>query len=370
MAGPTPVSALIHAATMVAAGVFLIVRMWPLFEASPAARLVILVLAVITALGAALAAVAQGDIKKVLAYSTISQLGFMFAALGAGAWGAAMFHLTTHAAFKALLFLGAGSVIHATDTQELSEMGGLARKMPITAATWLIGVGALAGVPPLSGFFSKDEIVHDVLFAQPIAGVLLLVAAFVTALYVSRVTLLAFFGKPRGEAHAHESGLTMAVPLVLLAIPAALAGFAGPAIASLLGEEAAPLSWPVAATSAGVAVTGLVVGWLIWRRGMEAERSVAARIPVIWGTLREAFRVDVIYGAVARGTVSFARSLASAFDQGVIDRTAEGTAVVTRGAGRFLTRLQYGDGQLYAMLVGAGFILMMAVAAWFGGGAR
>ena len=249
-------------------------------------------------------------------------------------------------------------------------MGGLARKMPITAATWLVGVAALAGVPPLSGFFSKDEIVHGVLIAQPIAGAILLIAAFVTALYVARVTLLAFFGQPRGDGHAHESGWSMALPLLLLSVPAAFAGFAGPAIARLLGETPEPLSLPVAATSAGVAMAGLVVGWLVWRTGPAADAAIESRVPVLWGTLRAAFRIDVIYNGVAHGTVALARTLASSFDTGVIDRTVEGTAVVARRAGKLLSSLQSGDGQLYAMFVGAGFIIMMAIAAWFGNVAR
>ena len=170
MEGPTPVSALIHAATMVAAGVFLVARVWPLFEAAPAARTLLLAVGLISALGAALAAIPQRDIKKVLAYSTISQLGFMFAALGVGAWAFAFFHLMTHAAFKALLFLTSGSVIHGSGTQDMREMGGLRKEMPFTFAAWLVGMFALVGFWPMSGFFSKDAILDAVWLAVPIAG--------------------------------------------------------------------------------------------------------------------------------------------------------------------------------------------------------
>ncbi len=183
MEGPTPVSALIHAATMVAAGVFLVARTWPLFEAAPTARTVLLAAGLISALGAALAAIPQRDIKKVLAYSTISQLGFMFAALGVGAWAFAFFHLVTHAAFKALLFLTSGSVIHGSGTQDLREMGGLRKEMPVTFAVWVVGVLSLVGLSPLAGFFSKDAILDAVWIAVPLAGAVLFATAFVTGVY-------------------------------------------------------------------------------------------------------------------------------------------------------------------------------------------
>jgi NADH-quinone oxidoreductase subunit L len=369
MAGPTPVSALIHAATMVAAGVFLIARVWPLFEASPAARTVILVLAVITALGAAIAALPQRDIKKVLAYSTISQLGFMFAALGVGAWPAAMFHLTTHAAFKALLFLGSGSVIHATETQDLHEMGGLARKMPITAITWIVGAAALAGVPPLSGFFSKDEVLGAVVRQAPWAGVFLFAAAALTAVYITRATWLAFFGRVRGDHHAHESGPAMAIPLVMLAIPAALLGFASPWIMELLGVEHEPLFLPVAIASAAIALAGIAVGWWVWRRGPSADEELARRAPDAWALACEAFRVDVLYDGAVRGTVSVATALYKVVDRDIIDRAVEGTGTVTERLGGWFARLQNGDAQDYSILVGVAlvaFAALGALAVWQG----
>ena len=218
MEGPTPVSALIHAATMVAAGVFLIVRVWPIFELAAGAREMVLVVGVISALGGSLIALVQRDIKKVLAYSTISQLGFMFAALGVGAWAAAFFHLMTHAAFKGLLFLASGSVIHGSGTQDLHEMGGLRAKMPVTFATWTVGALALAGIPGFAGFFSKDAVLDAVLRDAPLAGWALLAASALTAFYMARSTRLAFGGRPvRPDAHPHESPASMAAPLVALA---------------------------------------------------------------------------------------------------------------------------------------------------------
>ncbi len=211
MEGPTPVSALLHAATMVAAGVYLVVRANPLFAGAPGTQMVMVWVGSFTALFAAVVAVVQTDIKKVLAYSTCSQLGYMIAALGAGSLMAGYFHLTTHAFFKALLFLGAGSVIHAVHSNELSSMGGLAKKMKLTTVTFVVGALALAGFPGFSGFFSKDLIL-EALYEKQLWGplALLMLAAFLTAFYMGRVVFLAFFGKPSEAAeHAHESGISM-----------------------------------------------------------------------------------------------------------------------------------------------------------------
>ncbi|MCL2504301.1 MAG: NADH-quinone oxidoreductase subunit L, partial [Coriobacteriia bacterium] len=225
MAGPTPGSALIHAATMVAAGVYLVARSFPLYEAVPWTLAVVGTVGTITAVMGALIALSMNDIKKVLAYSTISQLGYMFLALGTGNWVAAVFHLMTHAFFKALLFMGAGSVIHATETQDLHELGGLAKKMPWTTAAWVVGALSLAGIPPLAGFWSKDEILLSALTSGNwwFLGFGLL-TALLTAFYMGRTTLLAFFVKPGKKSrasHAHESPWVMAGPLVALAVLAA-----------------------------------------------------------------------------------------------------------------------------------------------------
>ena len=229
MEGPTPVSALIHAATMVAAGVYLIARAFFIFNTSPETMLVIAVLGGFTALFAASIALVQNDIKRILAYSTLSQLGYMIMAMGVGAMTAGMFHLMTHAFFKSLLFLGAGSVIHAmADEQDIWKMGGLYKKMPITTWTFVIGALALSGIPPLSGFWSKDEILLGA-FASGHTGLYVLgsLVAFMTAFYMFRLIFVAFFGANNGGEHAHESPATMTVPLIILAVLAVVAGFVG-----------------------------------------------------------------------------------------------------------------------------------------------
>ncbi len=227
MAGPTPVSALMHAATMVTAGVYLLGRLFPFYQGIAHQALdVVLIFGVITLFSAGLIAIVQDDLKKVLAYSTVSQLGYMVTAMGSGAYTAGLFHLWTHAFFKALLFLGAGSVIHAVHTNNMSEMGGLRKEMPRTFMTFIIGTVALAGLPPLAGFFSKDEILaslnhegHNFFFIIAVAG------AFITAFYMTRAVLLTFYGEYRGHGHPHESDSMMTTPLMVLAFFAAVAGW-------------------------------------------------------------------------------------------------------------------------------------------------
>lgn len=363
MEGPTPVSALIHAATMVAAGVFLIARTWPIFAAAPAAQVVILVIGAFTALGAATIALAQTDIKKVLAYSTISQLGFMFAALGAGAWVAAVFHLITHAAFKALLFLGSGSVIHGAETQDMREMGGLFRLMPITAVTWIIGSAALAGIPPLAGFWSKDEVIHAVLSRSPVAGGALVLASLLTAFYITRATRLTFFGTYRGTHHPHEGGWVMWAPLVALAIPAGLAGFAGHAIAGALGQHAESLDLTTAVISIAVALLGVTLGWVAYRNGAVSELDMESRLGGAWPILQSAYGFDAFVSAVViRPTYAASTWLYGVVDRKLIDRAAEGVGAVTRRVGGGIARIQYGDTQWYASLLAAGFVLLAAIA--------
>jgi len=365
MEGPTPVSALIHAATMVAAGVFLLARTWPLFAGADTVRMIILVLAAITALGAALVAVAQTDIKKVLAYSTISQLGFMFAALGVGAWRVAMFHLVTHAAFKGLLFLASGSVIHGTGTQDMRLMGGLSKKMPVTAVTWFLGVGALAGIPPLAGFFSKDEVVASVLHEAPIAGLVLVVASLVTAFYAFRATRLTFSGTYRGDGQPHEGGFTMKVPLIVLAAGAASLGFIGHPLMELLGGEAEALDPMVAAISVAIALAGAVAGWGLYKRGPEGDSLFADSIGPLWRAVGSAYGYD---GAVMRWlvapTVGVARVVFEVLDRLVFDGIAEGAGSLMSLLGRSGRRIQSGDAQWYVALMGAGVIVLFAVSVW------
>ncbi len=361
MEGPTPVSALIHAATMVAAGVFAIARLWPLFEAAPAAQTLLLVVGAISALGAALAATAQSDIKKVLAYSTISQLGFMFAALGAGAWAAAIFHLATHAAFKALLFLGSGSVIHGSGTQDLREMGGLRRTMPATFVTWMVGVTALAGVFPLSGFFSKDAVLESVLHASAPAGVALFAASALTAFYAARATRLAFFGEP-AEKGAHESPLPMLAPLVALAVPAAAAGVAQSWVVESLGAHAEPLSLGVSAVALGLAIAGAVAGWLA------APATPAPGLQAsVHGLLARGWGFDALVDTiVVRPVIGLARGVWAVGDRLLADGIPEGAAALSRRAGRGLSRLQTGDGQAYAAAIAVMFVVLLIASVWIG----
>jgi NADH-quinone oxidoreductase subunit L len=230
MAGPTPVSALIHAATMVTAGIYMIARSNIMFTLSPLTMQVIAVVGIATALLAAFIAITQNDIKKVLAYSTVSQLGYMFLGLGVGAFTGAFFHVLTHAFFKALLFLGAGSVIHAmSNEQDMRMMGGLKKNLPTTYLTMLIGTIAIAGIPPLSGFFSKDEILAHAFFSSPVFWVLGFIGALCTAFYMFRLLFMTFFGEFRGTAeqksHLHESPWQMTVPLIVLAVLALVGGF-------------------------------------------------------------------------------------------------------------------------------------------------
>lgn len=229
MAGPTPVSALIHAATMVTAGIYMIIRSNILYTLSPIAQHLVLYVGLATAVFAAIIGLKQNDIKKVLAYSTVSQLGLMFMALGAGAFTSAFFHVTTHAFFKALLFLGAGSVIHAMHhQQDIRFMGGLKKKLPITFLTFLLGTLAIAGIPPFSGFFSKDEILLNAFIANPVIWGIALISSLITAIYMFRMLFVTFYGKFRGtheqEHHLHESPATMTLPLIVLAILSVVGG--------------------------------------------------------------------------------------------------------------------------------------------------
>ncbi len=367
MEGPTPVSALIHAATMVAAGVFLVARTWPLFEAAESARAVILVIGVITAFGAATIAVAQRDIKKVLAYSTISQLGYMMAAMGAGAVVAGMFHLVTHAAFKALLFLAAGSVIHGASTQDLREMGGLRRAMPWTAATWIVGAAALAGIPPLAGFFSKDAVVASVFHANAFAGVMLILASALTAFYVARATRLAFFGEWRGEGHAHESPWSMKGPLVLLALLAVGLGFLATPFAEMLGHEGETFDVPILVASVAVALLGIALGWSVVRTGAAGDEALEARLGGAWRGASAGWGMDAaVNRLVIRPSMTIARVTFAFVDRFIIDGMAEGSATLARRVGGVFARLQTGDAQWYATLIGVGVLIMLVATVWLG----
>ena len=364
MEGPTPVSALIHAATMVAAGVFLVARMWPVFAASEAALGVVLVIGTITAFGAATVAVTQTDIKRVLAYSTVSQLGFMFAALGAGAWVAAMFHLVTHAAFKSLLFLASGSIIHGSGTQDLREMGGLGRVMRVTAATWVVGVLALAGVPPLAGFFSKDAILHEVWLASPVAGVVLFAASALTAFYAARATRLALAGAYRGDGHPHESPAVMTAPLVVLAVLAAALGAGSGWFFHELGGHGG-VDAVVAVVSTLIAIGAGLAGWRLATPEAPADRvpGVPARM---WSAASAAYGIDGLVMRAIGPILAGAEGLAEGFDRRVVDGAVNGVGQLARRVGKWSTALQSGEASLYAAYVGFGAVLLVSLALWLG----
>jgi NADH-quinone oxidoreductase subunit L len=394
MAGPTPVSALIHAATMVAAGVFLVARMYPVFEHSAAAMNEIALLASITMVISALLALIQDDIKRVLAYSTVSQLAYMMAALGVGGYTAGIFHLFTHAFFKALLFLAAGSIIHAVHSNYMSEMGGLRRAMPVTFWTMLIGSLALAGVFPLAGFWSKDEIIHDAYatgFGTPEAGVLTtpwvaqvvfvagVITAFLTALYVARMLWLTFGGSYRGSAHPHESGPVMTGPLVLLAAGAIFAGFIN---SPLVGESnferwiappeaeglgVAHIDFTVAGISTIVALAGLVLGTMLYRRGLP-DTEYVAKVPGLYRLLEQRYYLDALYDAITRFVRGPLARATYAFDQKAVDGAVNGAARGTGRLGGALRYLQTGQAQWYAAALFAGVVIVaIAFTARLGG---
>ena len=333
MEGPTPVSALMHAATMVTAGVYLIVRAEPLFRLTPEVGGVAAGLGAATAVAAALMALTQHDIKKVLAYSTVSQLGLMFLALGVGAYWAALFHVVTHAFFKAQLFLGAGSVIHALDgEQDMRRMGGLRRRMPQTFRTMVLGALALAGWPGLAGFFSKDSILTAVWAASPALFGAGLLTALLTAFYMGRLCLLVFWGEYRGGRHVHESPKRMTVPLWVLNLGSIGAGWFAAPFAGWLGASAEPHSLGIMAASGVVAVAGLGGAYRVYGGGAghgwaEGEGGLAR-----W--LRAGCGVDGFYQrAVVLGMARGGGAWLAAWDRGVIDGGVDGAGWLGRRLG-------------------------------------
>jgi NADH-quinone oxidoreductase subunit L len=376
MEGPTPVSALIHAATMVTAGVYMVARCHKLFEMAPLSLEIVAWVGGLTALFAASIGLAQTDIKRVLAYSTISQLGYMFAAVGVGAYAAGIFHLVTHAFFKALLFLGAGSVIHGLHgEQDLRKMGGIAPRMLVTTVTFLVGAVGLAGIPPFAGFFSKDEILasafhegHVALWAVLLAGVLL------TAFYTARVVLLAFFGSPRMSKeevhHIHESPAVMTLPLGVLAALTALAGIVGvpssqgtafarflaPVLPLHLPEHGGVTALALAAVSVVVAVGGVFFAWLVYGRGPVDASRIGVPRNVVHRIVLNKYYVDEIYDALfVRPLYRLCLWCAHVFDVKVIDGLVNGVASVVVAWALGLRRIQTGFVMNYAlgMLLGA-----------------
>jgi NADH-quinone oxidoreductase subunit L len=406
MEGPTPVSALIHAATMVNAGVYLVARANPIFASAPEVMVVVAAIGIFTAILAASIAMTQTDIKRVLAYSTLSQLGYMFAALGVGAFTAAIFHLMTHGFFKGLLFLGSGSVIHAVhDEQDMRKMGGLRRKIPQTYWTMLIGAIAISGIPPLAGFFSKDEILGESFnLGFQWVWAIGIVVAILTAFYMFRLIGLTFWGESRVEAEVepkvHESPPFMTVPLWLLAIPSVVLGailtWPGPPLGPLFGVEGgegllhrwlAPIfehgeellghheaefaifgiDGALIGASIAVALLGMLVAW--WLFGVEIGplrgrqrpalvRNLASRIQFLYRASANKWWFDDINHllfVVIGGRLAYAMAW---FDREIVDGVVNGIGVLTRRSGGNLARVQTGRVQNYALGIAIGLIAM------------
>ena len=384
MEGPTPVSALIHAATMVTAGVYMVARNHALFDLAPTTQGVVAAIGLATAFFAATMALTQYDMKRVLAYSTISQLGLMFVAAGVGAYGAAMFHLTTHAFFKALLFLGAGSVMHALSGElDIRKMGGLRRYLPTTFWTFLVGSLALAGVPPLSGFFSKDEILWRAWSdGGPILWLICLVTVFLTAFYIFRVVFMAFWGESRldkkAAAHVHESPKVMTIPMIILAVLSAVAGLIGlPAGLSWLerflepslvtegvtrsASESGSLEWVLMVVATLIALSGIALAYYLYVSRPALPKEMTKTLSPIYNLLVRKYYVDEAYMAViVKPLRRLGGFLASTIDRGLIDGLVNGLAKGTAVAGSLAGSLQAGFVREYA------FSILLGVAAILG----
>jgi NADH-quinone oxidoreductase subunit L len=362
MEGPTPVSALIHAATMVAAGVYMLARVSFLITLSPDAQSVIAWTGILTAVFAALLATQQDDIKRILAYSTLSQLGYMVSAIGLAAPGAAMFHLFTHAFFKALLFLGAGAVIHALHhEQDIWRMGGLAKKMPLTFMTFATGYLALIGCPGLSGFFSKDLILmaawqhNKVIFALGVA------TAGLTAFYMTRLFVVAFLGTPRSEAaaHGHDGPAAMTLPLLLLAIPSISAGW--PLIQhAALGHETSEALHHLHESGSSLVVIFATLAFAVGTGVSFFIYGKAATDPIRIGPLRNKLYIDEVYSALISATQDLAADMSAWFDKWILDGVmVRGLSGATWGLGFALRFLQVGNLQAYSFIFGLGVVTVI-----------
>ncbi|MBI4234556.1 MAG: NADH-quinone oxidoreductase subunit L [Chloroflexi bacterium] len=374
MEGPTPVSALIHAATMVAAGVYLVARAFPLFELAPVVLLIVAVIGLMTTLMAGAMALVMTDLKRVLAYSTISHLGFMMLALGAGSVTAAIFHLMVHGFSKAMLFLSAGSLAHGTEKTDIRDMGGLARRMPLTAVAFTIGALALGGIPPLSGFFSKDEVLLSVLHGRgPIFLILALAAALLSALYMARVWLVVFFGKLKPEnAHAHESPPIMMVPILVLGFLGVTAGLLALGWTAdyrgfgtfLYGGEPEPFQFNIGlgVLSVVIALGAFYAAWLAYQRGRISTARLIQRFPAVHKLLVRKYYLDDFYQwCIDRVVLAFA-GLIALFDRVVInDRGVNGTGMSVLLSGLRLRYHVTGKLYNYALAIVLGVIGMALV---------
>jgi NADH-quinone oxidoreductase subunit L len=379
MEGPTPVSALIHAATMVAAGVYLVAALFPLFTASDVALTTIAVIGAVTAIFAASIGLVQTDIKRVLAYSTVSQLGYMMLALGSAGYVAGVFHLMTHAFFKALLFLAAGSVIHAVHTQNIEEMGGLWKKLRVTGPLFLIGTLAISGVPLFSGFFSKDEILIAAWeHGHPVLFVLAVVAAFFTAFYMFRLFFMVFTGKPRSEMkNVHESPSLMTLPMIVLAVLAVVSGYVNtPWFGTFLGDwlvegnEAlghghieGPAWIMIVATV--VSLAGIYLSWLIYGKKSLSRDWLGAK--TLYNILYNKYYIDEFYSMtivkVTKGFSHFLRYIDTYLVEGIV----LGVTAFVQTLGRLGAKLQTGQVQTYSAVAFIGLAILMVIFALTGG---
>ncbi len=399
MAGPTPVSALIHAATMVTAGIFLIARNATMFALSPTTMAVVTGIGITTALTAALVGLVQNDIKKVLAYSTVSQLGFMFVALGVGAFTAGVFHVMTHAFFKALLFLGSGSVIHGMhEEQDIQRMGGLKKYMPTTYKTFLIGTIAIAGIFPFAGFFSKDEILWNA-FSQgsPILWGVGVLAAFCTAFYMFRLLHLTFHGKERFDhhhVHPHESPISMTFPLMVLAVLSVFGGFLGIPYALSFGgsipnilehwlepifapameilhrpevHEVHAIEYVLMAASLGIAIMGIMLAGKFYKTESDKPQEMATRFSGMYKVLWNKWFIDEIYQELFVNTFYTLSNgfLWKIFDVKIVDGIVNGSARVVAESGELLRKIQSGIAQNYALMMMVGIVVILV---WLGMG--
>jgi NADH-quinone oxidoreductase subunit L len=379
MAGPTPVSALIHAATMVTAGVYMIARSNLLYSLSQVSMNVVAIIGLATALLAATIAMKQNDIKKILAYSTVSQLGFMFLALGTGAYVAAVFHVMTHAFFKALLFLGSGSVIHAMGgEQDIRNMGGLSKKLKITFITFFIGCIAIAGIPPFSGFFSKDAILLSAFIKSPVLYSIALFTALLTAFYMFRLLFITFSGSFRGtedqKHHLHESPFAMTVPLIVLAILSIIGGFVGiPEVFMKGGDRLGEFLSPVIKTQAehsvshsteymlmglstSLVVAMIIAAWVMFRNYKAKESSAFGKI------LENKWYVDELYDSiVVQPLHRFAGFLKSVIETKVVDGLVNGVDKAVNYGSRQFRLLQSGQVGSYVLLMVVSMVLIFVI---------
>ncbi len=377
MAGPTPVSALLHAATMVAAGVYMVARLYPIFEAAPQTLKVVAVIGGLTALFAALSATAHTDMKKIIAFSTMSQLGYMFLALGVGDKGGAMFHLTTHAFFKALLFLAAGSVITAFHHKfyDIYNFGNLRKYMPVTYASFTIGALALAGIFPLSGFWSKDRLIGSYYEGSFVWGLLGTVVAFLTAYYIFREGFIVFHGEERFRGvvkdEPKEVSSVMTVPMVVLGVMATVAGFFEGWYIHAIGGEHKEIHLNIAVTSVIVGLLGIALAYAIFAKKFLDPEKTYESLKAIHTTFKEQFFTEKLYhGVLAAGYMSYSKVLYVVGERQFIDGIVNGIAIIVQSIGQGLKFLQSGKLNWYALGLSSGFaiLVLLLVALIYGGG--